>query len=767
MSNITSSVLLAFFACLVSAQAISLETVRVGDDVFFHAENSFPEAKENHTYLNASSGCAQMFNGANLSDALSRNWQTFRYGLATYDGEFHGLIPDDLSAFTCVGTSNNATYWLVNCSRTFTFAGRTATLQFAHWQRAGDDHVNETWRLTLDRAYTAESDIYLVEALTKISYLDHLQVQNSSAMTGHPLSTNWHWVNASAIAIMNYGDAKGWDYRLNISQTNRGNAVLVKDGVAYIGIDIGRTIPAGTHDLSMLKIDAENCQISCDPGDEIVPSISYNESRPGYAPYYRTVTAYMEDNYNSCFYGGCRTEGRATNYYNYSGNPLYGLNRINTTMTPAGGSWLQCKYDAFDDYCVDDAWALCPIYTYCAFNLTVQGNYTAIRGVVPSWGHYDAWYFNRDLIVSNAWAGNKDETNPQLEIPFANDSILQVLTTNGSLEYANLSVNAIAHGGGLINVTGVTYNFTDTTRYIFNAVDNETALIPLNATVQNGEYYQVCIMANQTNYYQFTDLLDRPTGTRGSNWTSKETSGTKPHCHIFGVEIVPETTNTSQVTPLNGTELAPQEITFTCNASTDTELQNVSLYISNSAGDVTEYNTTDLQGFGLKNVQLEWYNYLPPDAYNWTCEACSYWTCANSTENWTLTIRPENTGPSITALNFLNYSQQGFLVNFSGFETDDNALSTCIFSFNITGEFANESPILISGTSSSCLQNKSFPFPGAYGVRLWVNDSYNIFGMEEAIVLITPSGPHLTDYAPIGITIAGGALAYWFYRRRR
>jgi hypothetical protein len=142
--------------------------------------------------------------------------------------------------------------------------------------------------------------------------------------------------------------------------------------------------------------------------------------------------------------------------------------------------------------------------------------------------------------------------------------------------------------------------------------------------------------------------------------------------------------------------------------------------------------------------------------------------------NWTTqcyvltSINLVTAAPQFTSFSYLNYSSQGFLVNFSGVVTDATALSSCIYSFNITGSFVNETQVTISGTTASCLQNKSFAFPGSYGVRLWVNNSANVFNMTQATVLITPSGPQLNDYAiPLGIAIAGGALGYWVYRRSR
>ena len=144
----------------------------------------------------------------------------------------------------------------------------------------------------------------------------------------------------------------------------------------------------------------------------------------------------------------------------------------------------------------------------------------------------------------------------------------------------------------------------------------------------------------------------------------------------------------------------------------------------------------------------------------------------NITGSWTINISLTLIGgdnpPVIVGILYTNYTKAGFLVLFNGSVTDDIALTYCTYAFNITGSFVNESPITISGVSSYCYQNKSFAYPGNYSVKLYVNDSTNQVTSGTYVVYISPTGPELGQYMlPIGVTLAGGALAYYAYNRRR
>jgi hypothetical protein len=668
MSSITSR-LFVLLLIISAASATSIETVSYGGNIYYHATNN--GSIEPQTFFNRT----DLFNGANISDALSRDVLSFGFALAYLNnGSITPITLQGLPSYNIYGYSDNSTYWRGEINRSFTLGSRTVQVSLNYRQETFDDFINETWRLTLSGSYTAPNNVWYVESIENIRFLDHITFGNESMQTGGWLNASYDMDNVTIIKIANWGSTWGWDYRLD--RGRYGNKLIVRNGKVYIGLNLGKTLSSTTM-FGLQKIDEGECTVTCTgPGDSVAIEENYvgnsntQVTTPNATAGVRWVVNSISDPPGDCSLGyacymGCYARnpyGTITSYPiitepGVSGSSLW---MTLSTLNASNGGYGSSPKTARTAYQpTKNQW-----YDFQVLNLGRYARAALVHNVRCQMDNPGTTFTVAGFDIIAPLLGSCDFGGGVVLSLATNNSILSVPSTNGSLAYANVTPNcsygtpigAVLNGTafGLVNMTGMRLNKTGTawnTSWYSQNTPWGFQSVPY-PELANGTKYQLCTAANGTN-------TTSTGGYKDSNWSAT------PWCYAFSLNIV-------------------------------------------------------------------------------------------------------SNPPVITFLNFSNYSQQGFLVNFSGFETDGVALSTCIFSFNATGSFVNETQIPISGVTNSCLQNKSFPFPGAYGVRLWVNNSGNVFAMSAATVLITPSGPQLNDYAiPLGIAIAGGALGYWAYRRAR
>lgn len=502
------------------AGAVSLETISYENSTWFKAVNDGQIAPNGTTFLNASGGNAQMIQGATIEEALQRDWVDWRFGLARWTGtQFQAITTDDLSRFNCTGASDNASYWLTDCGRSFALGTRTATLNLTHGQGAADDFVNETWIISLSGVFISAYDVYYVEALTNLSYLDHVQVDNETWGTGHSLSENRVYRNVTAVGIMNAGDGIGWQYRLE--RGAYGNLVVVRDGVVYIGLNLGRTL-SGTNFVSLEKVDVE-CVVSCLGGASISYTYGTLNSTNLQVPFNTTVEVKATDSGGDCTMSNqCYWMSKASNIY-LSTAFVLGYQDTNSSKTASGSNWLRCNRDHPNDNCDADAGDgntkvqfYCPLEQVCDWQLTVAGNYT--KYVQPSWGHSHRILFNNVLKATEAYRP-ADTTAPQIYCP------------NNSVVYgASYVTPCIANNtvGGLVNNSQIWTNQSGTFQVVqlYNEVDNTTVALDYTfAALSVGDYIRYCWGSNSTNYLA---------GLFGYNWTVPSNT-----CFEFRVEETP------------------------------------------------------------------------------------------------------------------------------------------------------------------------------------------------------------------------------------
>ena len=88
------------------------------------------------------------------------------------------------------------------------------------------------------------------------------------------------------------------------------------------------------------------------------------------------------------------------------------------------------------------------------------------------------------------------------------------------------------------------------------------------------------------------------------------------------------------VSPANGSSSTTGNVTFTCNASDDNNLVNITLYVWNSSSGIYYKNTTDVSG---TSNETNWsVNDVPPGDYHWNCLAYNNSQAAWAQENYSL-----------------------------------------------------------------------------------------------------------------------------------
>lgn len=518
--------ILALFATI--SCATSIRTVVANGNTYFAAENN--GTIEPNTFFNRTT----LFNGQNITDALSRSWFNLDYSLAYVSGGvITKITAQGLPSFNIYGYSDNSTYWRGEINRSFTLGARDAQVSLNYRQNTFDDYINETWRLTLNASYTAPNPVWYVESLINISYLDTVQWSKGNAAGGQPLSTDASYDNLSMVGIVKF-NGKGWTYILPANVTNK---VLVRNGNVHIGMLLGKTL-VGTTVFGLQKIDA-TCSLTCNPPDSLY--ILWTPDQ-GFSPYNATPQTPVNWTVNMSVRNLVGTTCTISNdcqlnlqaYDPYSADVL-GNYKYKTVDNVQGDTWLHClstRYPGSPDNCTtigsQTVAGVKPVsknveYT---FQLSQDGTY-AISPI--KWRHYLQGAMLPVLTTAAFIYNGTDLSTPNSTFPFANGSTINLAPTNGSLLWVNYTLQCNFNDElGLINTTGIWDNNSGgRTLTVNNSNDwvavNQTRQI----TVGQGKRGFYCCGSNTTARVATSGL--------GTNWT---TTAFPKACEDFVVNIV-------------------------------------------------------------------------------------------------------------------------------------------------------------------------------------------------------------------------------------
>ena len=545
----TPSTRFLFFLLLLLPlnQALTFETKSINGSLWYAANNN--GTISSYVWLNASSGNAQMATTqTNSSRELiaHSNWTTFHYGFARWNGalgRFVGQGSDDLSEFTTYGFTDNATYWRTEANGTRNVGGRSLTSSLKHYQGNYDDFVNETWELSYSTNLTLGFDLWYFQAMKNISFLDTASYGNETYFTGHPLNETQYFDNFTYLTVINFTTAEGWQYSMPV--TDYGNKLAIYNGSVYIGINVGRKVGA-LRTWSLQKIDATPCSSTCGFGDSVNVDINQTDSNScgqvGYQLCNNSFEASWQDYASSCTLKGQCKLRLLRNIPSAIGSTFVTIN--GTRGTPPGSAWATCNVESQDipssrGGCTlssaTPALAEVPDSTNVnarplkglsyPFNITQVGIYNIlgfnalVKACLQTWG--GGTYNVCSVAVDPA---GTDTVIPNVTLPgIINNSMNTFYSTNGSLDWVNVTLNWGCYDDGLCNNSVLYTNTSGALTKVAqpDLIDFWNATTAYTFNYSKNKMYRVCAIMNDTNK------------------NSNSTSGNPKVCYQFAVNIIP------------------------------------------------------------------------------------------------------------------------------------------------------------------------------------------------------------------------------------
>lgn len=446
---------LLFFAALPHGQ-VSLETRNLNGSVYYVAHNG--GRISNTSYANYTQGQFATTEGQGDAEALSRMSQySFAYVLATLNSNqtINKLFETDWSAFVTGGVSDNSTYWK-------TWAGRqwnADKVNFTDEQQRDDDYILET--LSFDGNENFPRDVYLAVRFNS-TYFDSVTWSNDSGIsnclmnsTVPCIASNWTY-----LALSRQDNGWGWEFH-NVSE--RGRLLVVYNNSAWVLWSIGRRVN-GHVEVQYFKIDANPCQINCQPGDSA--TITYSDTgfgnvQCGYGLNNATAELSWTDTSGTCGLAFCAMGPMITNPYNRTAGAVISPSGEWNDSPSANTSWVTCVMDGPQasncTYSIHDIAAVdLPTKNYLYdFYLTEVGrnNIALFSHTIKGCFFTDGGEFAQACIAAttpNVVPGS-DSTAPNVSINFMNASNNTIYSTNGSLRYANWTPVFGFSDTGLVN----------------------------------------------------------------------------------------------------------------------------------------------------------------------------------------------------------------------------------------------------------------------------------------------------------------------------
>ena len=231
-----------------------------------------------------------------------------------------------------------------------------------------------------------------------------------------------------------------------------------------------------------------------------------------------------------------------------------------------------------------------------------------------------------------------------------------------------------------------------------------------------------------------------PNGTRAAAHAEVRRSPSSPNgawnlsvdILYFNVTYVTSLDNpptTTLVSPANGNVTTSKDVNFTCNATDDLQLANITFYWNYSGswqanGTVAVSGTSNQTTFQRTN--------LSNGAILWNCRVCDNASqCSFAPANRTVTVN--YTTPDTEAPQWSNPQKntttiyKNDVIRFNTSWADNVGLSAYIFSTNDTGSWVNQSAVSFSGTSNTSTQDYQITASRntVVGWRFYANDTSN------------------------------------------
>jgi|GEM_PF-4932192 len=276
---------------------------------------------------------------------------------------------------------------------------------------------------------------------------------------------------------------------------------------------------------------------------------------------------------------------------------------------------------------------------------------------------------------------------------------------------------------------------------------NDPLYLSANWTDENGLSYAV-LSTNETGAWQNKTTYGSPMALSGlSQWSNftwqnaSVTGGTTVGWKIYAnnsrnmwnvtniMNFTVRTDNPPTVNltgPANGNTTTLDTVNFTCNATDDKQLSNITLYW-NYGG--TWAASTGINISGTANQTNFTKTSLNNGAILWNCKACDNVSqCSYATANWTVTVnRSTPIWSNLTANMSPAAPGTGRGLMLSTYWSDIATLSTATLETNETGAFQNKtntvSLVSAANWSNFTWQNTSLKLGATVAWKIWSNDT--------------------------------------------
>lgn len=386
-----------------------------------------------------------------------------------------------------------------------------------------------------------------------------------------------------------------------------------------------------------------------------------------------------------------------------------------------------------------------------------------------------------DNAAKGSFAGSCDGTYPAscpTDLLSCNDGSVETHTSSTTSNYGGLRVSLYNSSvGDCINITNVEvcYEWWASATTITNcdiSVDNDNgasySAVTTTCPGTTPNPGVTCVNVSALDDWTCNNFFGS-TGTRAlikSEFRKSSGGGTRTMSWDvlyfkvnYNTNVGP---NITLVFPLNGNITTIKDINFTCNATDDLQLSNITFYWNYSG--VWQANGT-VAIFGISNQTIFQRNNLNNGAILWNCLACDNMSrCSFAQENWTVVVNytaPDNP-PNITLdfppVNYYNDTSQYVNLTFNATVTDDYALVNCSLWHNYTGVWHLNQTQIVTGINNVTnfnlynLTNKIF----IWNIQCYDNASQSNFATANRTVILnwtyTNQEPQITLNNPINNT---------------
>lgn len=266
--------------------------------------------------------------------------------------------------------------------------------------------------------------------------------------------------------------------------------------------------------------------------------------------------------------------------------------------------------------------------------------------------------------------------------------------------------NGTAVSGAYVNV------FNDTTNANYSGTTNSNGLVRFNVT----QYTKTSATTFNYNTYNITATVNPSNSTIAVITTNRLVQLTLQAPVVNNPPVV------SLVIPADNLKSSNKTQNFSCSATDDVNLANITLYVWNSTG---EYNKTTTEATGHSN-QTSWIlENIPDGNYTWNCLAYDNITKNDWDANRTFYI--DSIPPAFTNLtNKEIYNNQS--LNFDINATDAGLGVNC-FAVNDTSKFSIDCAGVLKNTTALSI--------GMYWLNISVNDTLN--NLNSSVISINVS----------------------------